>query len=74
LRGKHEWTVSTRVGRWKIIAHFDGLLVAAEEEGRFMRKKYDLEFPLHAIRYGLEVEGIAADAFDEKNYRGPDFP
>jgi carbamoyltransferase len=50
--------------RWKIIVHFDGLLVVAEEEERFTRKKYDFELPLHTIRYVLEVAGITADAFD----------
>src|SRR5215813_629003 len=42
----------------------DGMLVAAAEEERFTRKKHDFEFPLHAIRYVLEAEGITADALD----------
>jgi carbamoyltransferase len=50
--------------RWKIIVHFDGLLMATEEEERFTRKKYNFEFPLHTIRYVLEVAGITVDAFD----------
>ncbi len=51
----------------------DGVLVAAAEEERFTRKKHDFEFPLQAIRYVLEAEGItAADleyvAFFEKPF------
>src|SRR5262245_57685224 len=42
----------------------DGMLVAAAEEERFTRKKHDFEFPLHAIRYVLEAEGITADDLD----------
>jgi carbamoyltransferase len=42
----------------------DGVLVAAAEEERFTRKKHDFEFPLRAIQYVLESEGITADDLD----------
>lgn len=36
----------------------DGVIVAAAEEERFTRKKHDTSFPLNAIRYCLESQGI----------------
>jgi carbamoyltransferase len=42
----------------------DGELVAAAEEERFTRKKHDFGFPLHAIRFCLEREGITSDELD----------
>jgi carbamoyltransferase len=42
----------------------DGVLVAAAEEERFTRKKHDFDFPIHAIRYVLDAEGIKADDLD----------
>ena len=32
----------------------DGQIVAAAQEERFTRKKYDASFPVHACRYVLE--------------------
>ncbi|MBI2121727.1 MAG: carbamoyltransferase [Candidatus Sungbacteria bacterium] len=40
----------------------DGIIVAAAQEERFTRKKHDSSFPLNAIRYCLESEGIGIDA------------
>lgn len=37
----------------------DGHIVAAAQEERFTRKKFDASFPLHAIRYCLAEGGIA---------------
>jgi carbamoyltransferase len=42
----------------------DGILVAAAEEERFTRKKHDYEFPINAIRYVLEAEGITSEDLD----------
>ena len=36
----------------------DGEIVAAAQEERFSRKKHDARFPLHAVRYCLEQEGV----------------
>ena len=36
----------------------DGDIVAAAQEERFTRKKYDASFPIHACRYVLEEGGI----------------
>ena len=36
----------------------DGVVVAAAQEERFTRKKHDTGFPLHAVEYCLEREGI----------------
>lgn len=36
----------------------DGEIVAAAQEERFTRKKYDESFPIHACRYVLEESGI----------------
>jgi len=38
----------------------DEILAAAQEE-RFTRKKFDASFPAHAIRYCLESAGVSAD-------------
>ena len=37
----------------------DGHIVAAAQEERFTRKKFDARFPLNAIRYCLEEGGIS---------------
>ncbi len=37
----------------------DGNIVAAAQEERFTRKKFDARFPSHAIRYCLEQAGIS---------------
>ncbi len=37
----------------------DGRIVAAAQEERFTRKKFDASFPSHAIRYCLEEAGIS---------------
>ncbi|MCH7760506.1 carbamoyltransferase [candidate division TA06 bacterium] len=42
----------------------DGELVAAAEEERFSRMKHDFGFPLHAIRFCLEREGIKPEELD----------
>jgi len=42
----------------------DGEVVAAAQEERFTRKKYDAEFPIHAIRSCLDQGGIRADEID----------
>src|SRR3990172_4489063 len=42
----------------------DGGLVGAAEEERFTRKKHDYDFPIHAIRWVLEAEGITAADLD----------
>lgn len=42
----------------------DGEIVAAAQEERFTRKKHDLRFPAHAIRYCLAEGGIGPDALD----------
>src|SRR5712692_8964128 len=36
----------------------DGHIVAAAQEERFTRKKFDAGFPIHAVRYCLEEGGI----------------
>lgn len=36
----------------------DGVIVAAAEEERFTRKKHDTSFPINAIQYCLESQGI----------------
>ena len=38
----------------------DGKIVAAAEEERFTRKKHDTSFPINAIKFCLESEGIEA--------------
>ncbi|HEX2227645.1 MAG TPA: carbamoyltransferase [Candidatus Binatia bacterium] len=37
----------------------DGRIVAAAQEERFTRKKFDARFPAHAIRYCLQAGGIS---------------
>jgi carbamoyltransferase len=37
----------------------DGQIVAAAQEERFTRKKFDARFPMHAIRYCLQAGGIS---------------
>src|SRR5437667_11669229 len=37
----------------------DGRIVAAAQEERFTRKKFDARFPTHAIRYCLQDGGIS---------------
>src|ERR1051325_6272445 len=37
----------------------DGQIVAAAQEERFTRKKFDARFPAHAIRYCLQEGGIS---------------
>src|SRR6476661_6949611 len=42
----------------------DGRIVAAAQEERFSRKKYDAGFPAHAIRYCLDAAKIDLDGID----------
>ena len=42
----------------------DGMLVAAAEEERFTRKKYDFGFPQHAIEFCLRQAGITGRDLD----------
>ena len=42
----------------------DGKLIAAAEEERFIRIKYWAGFPVNAIRYCLEADGISAYDLD----------
>jgi carbamoyltransferase len=42
----------------------DGEIVAAAQEERFTRKKYDADFPAQAIRYCLEQGRIGAEELD----------
>src|SRR6478735_9012997 len=42
----------------------DGKIVAAAQEERFTRKKYDEEFPVNAIEYCLKASGISAEQLD----------
>jgi carbamoyltransferase len=42
----------------------DGELVAAAEEERFTRKKHDYEFPVHAIKFCLELGQIRGEDLD----------
>jgi carbamoyltransferase len=39
----------------------DGRLIAAVQEERFTREKYDANFPVHAIAYCLHEAGLTAD-------------
>ena len=39
----------------------DGDIIAAAQEERFTRKKYDASFPHHSIKYCLKHAGISAD-------------
>ena len=45
----------------------DGKIVAAAEEERFTRKKHDTSFPINAIKYCLESQGIS---INNVNYIG----
>src|SRR5271165_5821556 len=42
----------------------DGEIVAAAQEERFTRKKYDEEFPVHSIRFCLEQAGLKPGQID----------
>ncbi len=42
----------------------NGEIVAAAQEERFTRKKHDFDFPVNAIRYCLQEEGIQTDRLD----------
>src|SRR5262245_25228816 len=42
----------------------DGDVVAAAQEERFTRKKFDADFPHNAIRYCIEFAGLAAADID----------
>ncbi len=42
----------------------DGKIVAAAQEERFTREKYDEEFPVHAIEYCLKEAGLDASQLD----------
>jgi carbamoyltransferase len=42
----------------------DGEIVAAAQEERFTRKKYDENFPIHSIEYCLKHAGIDAEQLD----------
>ncbi|MCS6915265.1 MAG: carbamoyltransferase [Myxococcales bacterium] len=42
----------------------DGVIVAAAEEERFTRIKHDQSFPIHAIRYCLESQGLRIQDVD----------
>ncbi|MBF0340582.1 MAG: carbamoyltransferase [Magnetococcales bacterium] len=42
----------------------DGVLVAAAQEERFTRRKWDHNLPVHAIRYCLQQAGITLDQVD----------
>ena len=42
----------------------DGAIVAAAQEERFSREKYDAAFPHHAIDFCLKEAGISVDRLD----------
>jgi carbamoyltransferase len=42
----------------------DGKIIAAAQEERFTRKKYDSSFPIHAIRFCLDYSGLELDEID----------
>jgi len=42
----------------------DGVVVAAAQEERFTRKKHDASFPLQAIRFCLESQGVTKNGLD----------
>jgi carbamoyltransferase len=42
----------------------DGRIIAAAQEERFTRRKFDPVFPIHAVRYCLEASGVDASALD----------
>lgn len=50
----------------------DGVIVAAAQEERFTRKKHDPAFPVHAVRFCLDFEGITlADVVSVSFYDKP---
>ena len=42
----------------------DGEIIAAAQEERFTRKKHDNQFPVNAVEYCLQAEGLAAEQLD----------
>jgi carbamoyltransferase len=46
----------------------DGGVVAAAQEERFSRKKHDARFPVHALRYCLESQGLTLADIDAVVY------
>jgi carbamoyltransferase len=46
----------------------DGKIIAAAQEERFTRKKYDASFPVHAIQYCLKEAGISAQGLNFVGY------
>jgi len=42
----------------------DGEIIAAAQEERFTRKKHDPSFPVHAVQYCLDAEGVSLDSVD----------
>ncbi len=46
----------------------DGEIVAAAQEERFTRKKFDARFPMHALRWCLEHAGLALSAVDHVTF------
>src|SRR5580693_6620496 len=42
----------------------DGEIVAAAQEERFTRKKHDPSFPVHAVQYCLDADGVSLDDVD----------
>ena len=46
----------------------DSEIVAAAQEERFTRKKFDARFPMHALRWCLEHAGVALSAVDHVTF------
>src|ERR1041385_5485375 len=46
----------------------DGDIVAAAQEERFTRKKHDRDFPIHAIQYCTEMQGVPFEQIDAVAY------
>mgnify|MGYP001611725414 CR=1 len=46
----------------------DGVLVSAAQEERFTRKKHDTSFPINAINYCLQKEGITSNDLDHVGF------
>ncbi len=46
----------------------DGEIVAAAQEERFTRKKFDARFPVHALRWCLEYAGVAPAEVDHVTF------
>ena len=42
----------------------DGIIMAAAQEERFTRKKYDQEFPMNSINYCLKETGVDVSDLD----------